>query len=246
MLTLRGAGGTWSIGGGALKTPRQSGIDAVVLVGGWMGLRDSSLVRVSQVRVTGASGFGSAAVRSALDAAARDMTTLNVDEAALRSAVADVRKAYGLSEQKTLRREGAPIPMKPRKRWDDGRNVVLAGDASGVVAPASGEGIYYAMLGGRLAADAVTVVDPSSEGAAAGDAAPSAALSTRTSRRSPTQVSVASRIASLVGKWRNSAPCVKPIRSAMAVVVISAGFCSAAKSTTACTVAARRSSADRC
>lgn len=61
---------------------------AVVLVGGWMWLRDSSLVRVSQVRVTGASGFGSAAVRSALDAAARDMTTLNVDEAALRSAVA--------------------------------------------------------------------------------------------------------------------------------------------------------------
>jgi geranylgeranyl reductase len=31
---------------------------------------------------------------------------------------------------------------------------VLAGDAAGVVAPASGEGIYYAMLGGRLAADA--------------------------------------------------------------------------------------------
>lgn len=60
---------------------------AVVLVGGWMWLRDSSLVRVSQVRVTGTSGFGSAAVRSALDAAARDMTTLNVDEAALRSAV---------------------------------------------------------------------------------------------------------------------------------------------------------------
>jgi geranylgeranyl reductase len=33
--------------------------------------------------------------------------------------------------------------------------VVLAGDAAGVVAPASGEGIYYAMTGGRLAADAV-------------------------------------------------------------------------------------------
>jgi geranylgeranyl reductase len=44
--------------------------------------------------------------------------------------------------------------MKPLKRWDDGRNVVLAGDAAGVVAPASGEGIYYAMLGGRLAAEA--------------------------------------------------------------------------------------------
>ena len=31
------------------------------------------------------------------------------------------------------------------RRWDNGRDVVLAGDAAGVVAPASGEGIYYAM-----------------------------------------------------------------------------------------------------
>lgn len=54
-----------------------------------------------------------------------------------------------------MRREGAPIPLKPLKRWDDGRRVLLAGDAAGVVAPASGEGIYYAMLGGRLAAEAV-------------------------------------------------------------------------------------------
>jgi geranylgeranyl reductase len=53
-----------------------------------------------------------------------------------------------------LRREGAPIPMKPLPRWDNGRDVVLAGDAAGVVAPASGEGIYYAMYGGRLAGEA--------------------------------------------------------------------------------------------
>jgi geranylgeranyl reductase len=45
--------------------------------------------------------------------------------------------------------------MKPLPRWDNGRDVVLAGDAAGVVAPASGEGIYYAMAGGRLAAEAV-------------------------------------------------------------------------------------------
>jgi geranylgeranyl diphosphate/geranylgeranyl-bacteriochlorophyllide a reductase len=32
--------------------------------------------------------------------------------------------------------------------------VVLAGDAAGVVAPSSGEGIYYAMAGGRAAATA--------------------------------------------------------------------------------------------
>lgn len=53
-----------------------------------------------------------------------------------------------------LRREGAPIPMHPLRRWDDGLQVVLAGDAAGVVAPASGEGIYYAMAGGRFAAEA--------------------------------------------------------------------------------------------
>jgi geranylgeranyl reductase len=45
--------------------------------------------------------------------------------------------------------------MKPLRRWDNGRDVVLAGDAAGVVAPASGEGIYYAMVGGTLAAEAV-------------------------------------------------------------------------------------------
>ena len=73
----------------------------------------------------------------------------------LRQAVGKVREAAGLADLQTIRREGAPIPLRPMKRWDNGRDVVLAGDAAGVVAPASGEGIYYAMLGGRLAADAV-------------------------------------------------------------------------------------------
>jgi geranylgeranyl diphosphate/geranylgeranyl-bacteriochlorophyllide a reductase len=72
----------------------------------------------------------------------------------LRGATASLRRAAGLDGLPTVRREGAPIPMKPLPRWDDGRNVVLAGDASGVVAPASGEGIYYAMAGGRFAAEA--------------------------------------------------------------------------------------------
>ena len=71
----------------------------------------------------------------------------------LKGAVADLRQQMGFTGR-TIRREGAPIPLKPLKRWDNGRDVVLAGDAAGVVAPASGEGIYYAMLGGRLAADA--------------------------------------------------------------------------------------------
>jgi geranylgeranyl reductase len=44
--------------------------------------------------------------------------------------------------------------MKPLPSWDNGRDVVLAGDAAGVVAPASGEGIYYAMACGQMAAEA--------------------------------------------------------------------------------------------
>jgi geranylgeranyl reductase len=72
--------------------------------------------------------------------------------------VRGLRERNGLSEHDapTVRREGAPIPLKPLARWDNGRDVVLAGDAAGVVAPASGEGIYYAMVGGQLAAQSVT------------------------------------------------------------------------------------------
>jgi len=72
----------------------------------------------------------------------------------LKSSVRALRELTNLTQAATIRREGAPIPAKPLPRWDNGRDVVLAGDAAGVVAPASGEGIYYAMLGGRLAAEA--------------------------------------------------------------------------------------------
>ncbi len=72
----------------------------------------------------------------------------------LKTSVRSLRSLTGLASAATIRREGAPIPAKPLPRWDNGRDVVLAGDAAGVVAPASGEGIYYAMFGGRLAAEA--------------------------------------------------------------------------------------------
>ncbi len=72
----------------------------------------------------------------------------------VKQATADLRAASGLTDCKTIRREGAPIPLKPLDCWDNGKDVVLAGDAAGVVAPSSGEGIYYAMVGGRVAATA--------------------------------------------------------------------------------------------
>lgn len=73
----------------------------------------------------------------------------------LRDAIRTLRRDTGLDAAPLVRKEGAPIPLKPLKRWDNGRDVILAGDAAGVVAPASGEGIYYAMLGGREAAVAI-------------------------------------------------------------------------------------------
>jgi geranylgeranyl reductase len=73
----------------------------------------------------------------------------------LRGAVRELRASTSLQGCETVRSEGAPIPLRPLKRWDNGRDVVVAGDAAGVVAPASGEGIYYAMVTGRHAAESV-------------------------------------------------------------------------------------------
>jgi geranylgeranyl diphosphate/geranylgeranyl-bacteriochlorophyllide a reductase len=89
---------------------------------------------------------------------------------ALRDAVLALRRSAGLGDAATLRREGAPIPSRPLRRWDDGRSVVLAGDAAGVVAPASGEGIYYAMAGGRFAGAAVAAFLASGDACALGGA----------------------------------------------------------------------------
>ena len=72
----------------------------------------------------------------------------------LRKSVEALRAGSGLTNAPTVRTEGAPIPLKALKRWDNGQDVVVAGDAAGAVAPASGEGIYYAMLSGKTAATA--------------------------------------------------------------------------------------------
>jgi cell division protein FtsQ len=66
-------------------------ICAVVLLpslgGGWLWLRDSSLVSVRHVHITGVHGQGALEIRQALDGAARRMTTMDFDVGAVRSAV---------------------------------------------------------------------------------------------------------------------------------------------------------------
>jgi cell division protein FtsQ len=55
---------------------------------GWMWLRDSSLVRVSDVQITGVSASDGELVKAALEGAALEMTTLHVREDVLREATA--------------------------------------------------------------------------------------------------------------------------------------------------------------
>jgi cell division protein FtsQ len=59
-----------------------------LLGGGWLWLRDSSLVSVRHVHITGVEGIDGVQIRTALDDAAARMTTLNFNAAELRSAVA--------------------------------------------------------------------------------------------------------------------------------------------------------------
>jgi len=59
-----------------------------LLAGGWLWLRDSSLVSVEHVRVSGLHGPEARAIETALAGAAGHMSTLDVHPAALRAAVA--------------------------------------------------------------------------------------------------------------------------------------------------------------
>jgi cell division protein FtsQ len=77
----------------ALRRPRPrtllaAGAALVLLLAGWFWLRDSSLVAVRTVEVTGIDGPQGARVRTALEEAARSMTTLHVRQDALDTAAA--------------------------------------------------------------------------------------------------------------------------------------------------------------
>ncbi len=76
-----------------LRRPSPRLVIAVALIvaalaGAWLWLRDSSLVAVQRVTVTGESGPDAGRIRAALTLAARNMTTLDVQLGALNTAVA--------------------------------------------------------------------------------------------------------------------------------------------------------------
>jgi cell division protein FtsQ len=72
-------------------------LSIVVLGGGWLLLRDSSVVAIDHVTVTGVSGADAGTIEASLDSAARRMTTLDVSTAGLRAAVSGFPEVKGLT-----------------------------------------------------------------------------------------------------------------------------------------------------
>jgi len=106
---------------------------AGLIVGGWLWVRDSSLARVTDVQVTGATTSEEDRIRAALERAARDMTTLHVREQALHDAVAPYPSVAGL-------RIDADFPHGIRVEVLEHRPVAAL-DVDGNLTPVSGGGI---------------------------------------------------------------------------------------------------------
>jgi cell division protein FtsQ len=106
-------------------------------VGGWLWLRDSSLVAVTAVRVTGATSSDESRIRSALESAARDMTTLHVREDILNDVVSRFPSVAGLEVDKDFphrlsihvleHRPVAAVEVGGRRTPVSGSGVVLTG-----------------------------------------------------------------------------------------------------------------------
>jgi cell division protein FtsQ len=104
-----------------------------LLAGGWLWVRDSSLARVTEVRITGATTSEQGRVRAALERAARDMTTLHVREEILHDAVASYPSVAGLRVDTDFPHGMAVEVLEHRP--------VAAIDVDGRRTPVSGDGV---------------------------------------------------------------------------------------------------------
>ncbi len=105
----------------------------LVLGGGWLWLRDSSLVAVKRVTVTGVSGPDADRIRAALRTSALNMTTLDVHENTLNTAVAPFPVVKGL-QVSTQFPHGMTIRVIEQVPVGaisfDGRKIAVAGDGT--------------------------------------------------------------------------------------------------------------------
>lgn len=101
--------------------------------GGWLWLRSSSLVAVRQVTISGVSGPDAGRIRAALRSAARGMTTLDVKQGLLHTAVAPYpvvkRLAVSTSFPHTMRiRVIEQVPVGEISA--DGRQIAVSSDGT--------------------------------------------------------------------------------------------------------------------
>jgi cell division protein FtsQ len=107
-------------------------VGACALAGGWMWLRDSELVRVQDVFISGLASAEEPQIRAALKRAALDMTTLNVRDDQLRAAVAEYPSIAGLETDASFPHK---LSIDVRERAP-----VAAITSGGSKVPASGDG----------------------------------------------------------------------------------------------------------
>jgi cell division protein FtsQ len=125
-----------------------------LLSGGWLLLRNSPLVSVDRVRVTGVHGANASAIETALSDAARHMSTLDVHVGALRAAVAPFRVVRDL-------RVSSSFPHALRIKVIE-QLPVAALSVGGTRTAVAADGVVLgpALLSGSLAAVTGTAAEP--------------------------------------------------------------------------------------
>jgi cell division protein FtsQ len=121
-----------------------------LLAVGWLWLRDSQLVAVKRVTVTGATGPDAARIEAALEGAARDMTTLHVRGGALRTAVEPFPTVLGV-------RTASDFPHALRIQVRE-RNPVAAVVAGEQRVPVAADGTLMRTTRGEAVRRALTVL----------------------------------------------------------------------------------------
>jgi cell division protein FtsQ len=130
-----GAGTRGGVAPGRRRLPRigSRGLAAVLCVAvamgcGWLWLRSSSLVRITQIRLSGVSGPDAGEIRATLIDTARQMTTLDLSVRRLESAVSSYSFVRGLRVS-----TGFPHAVEIRVREQVPTAVLYSGGARSVV-----------------------------------------------------------------------------------------------------------------
>ena len=139
----------------------------LALGGGWLWLRDSSLVAVKRVQITGVTGANAAQIRRALRASARTMTTLDVRTDQLRMAVSPYPIVRRL-QVSTHFPHGLTIHVVEQNPVGavvvDGRTIAVAGDGT-LLTSVSATGLPTIPL--KVPPGGTQVSDPTARGAVA-------------------------------------------------------------------------------